>query len=488
MTVPRFSVVMLLPDARGIAEQSVRSWSADQDFTRDQFELIVVSNGREPDVETRIRPLLAPHDRLLQYPEATRAELYDLGARAGRGEFVVFTESHCLTARTFLSVMDRFLRTTGLPAAFSRLGAIDAGALSRLDGRCNIDGFDTYQSPDDWRKLNVHSFALRRDLYLEAGGFRTQYGIFSELLLSDELWRRGCRPGLSDAPPVDHMFSGCPSEVLAYQRDVIAGEMRYYLDHPNGPKIDHTFFADGDVSWSERELERAAFAALWAERRHGFGAALRQGWRVLKLAICEGRLGRITDHAKIHLAANACRVIGSEHALAMRLFVWMWATAARLARKEYLATAAHEEVRTATGGPIRIDEFPARDLWGFHLPERWQGEPMRWTGRCAVMRLARPRAACELIFRTNKVGWPVAGRKCSFFVNGRRLPDPAVIVESDQIRVCLGTAKPGAMLLAVVCEPVKPEVRGPGETRELGLPLFSVEARAVCEAPLLAAA
>ncbi len=58
MSAFRFSIVMLLPDARGLAERSVRSWVADQDFAREQFELIVVSNGCEPDVDVHAPPLV----------------------------------------------------------------------------------------------------------------------------------------------------------------------------------------------------------------------------------------------------------------------------------------------------------------------------------------------------------------------------------------------------------------------------------------------
>ncbi len=81
----------------------------------------------------------------------------------------------------------------------------------------------------------------------------------------------------------------------------------------------------------------------------------------------------------------------------------MWTTAARLARKDYLATEP-PQASVSAAVSLRIDELPDRDLWGFHLPERWQGEPLRRTGRCAVIRFSRPADACELILHTNGVG------------------------------------------------------------------------------------
>ncbi|MBM3982061.1 MAG: hypothetical protein FJ304_17720 [Planctomycetes bacterium] len=377
--------------------------------------------------------------------------------------------------------MDRFLSATGAPAAFGPLAALDAGALSRLDGRCNLDGFALYHAPDDWRKLNVHSCALRRTEYLAAGGFRTHYGVFSEMLLADALWRRGVRPVRADVPAVAHLFSGSPPDVKAYQRDVVAGELRYHREHPRGPHIGHTFVADGDPPWGEHELAWAALRALWGERRRlGTGRARRQAWRVLKLAAREGRAGRLLDHLKIHLAAGACRLIGSRPPLARRLFLAMWATAARLARKEYLATELPHECRAPRAVEFTVDELPARDLWGFHLPERWNGLPVRWTGPCAVVRLPRPVGPCEIALQTNGVGWSLAGRGLAVYADGRRVADADVIVETEVVRVRLPALEgAGPLVLATACAP--PDCDDP---RELGFPLFAVALRA-CAAPAL---
>jgi hypothetical protein len=190
----------------------------------------------------------------------------------------------------------------------------------------------------------------------------------------------------------------------------------------------------------------------------------------------------------MRLAATAVQIIGSKPACATRLFLWMWYTAARLARKEYLATEAPQERREIGTGSFHIDELPERDLWGFHLPERWQGQPLRWTKPCAVLRLPRPADACELTLQTHGVGWPVADRRCVFYVDGRRVPDQDVSVGLLHIQVRIPAAtKQGPMLLAVVCDPVEAEVCG-AEPRELGFPLFRIDARSLPAAPLRAAA
>ncbi len=84
---------------------------------------------------------------------------------------------------------------------------------------------------------------------------------------------------VADTPSVGHLYDGHTREVRDYNADAVAGEMRYYRDRPYGPRVEHTYLADGDVPWSERELERAAFAGDVGRSRSRdlLRPALRQG-------------------------------------------------------------------------------------------------------------------------------------------------------------------------------------------------------------------
>ncbi len=491
MRAPRFSVVMYLPDSRGIAGQSVRSWTEQRDFARDRFELLVMANGSEPETEAQIPPLLSGNDRLLCYCGAARTELFDRGVRAARGEFVILTESHSPAEPDFLDKMDQFLQSSSLDAACCNALPMCSGALSRLDAKCFEEGFQQYRRPEDWRKVNIHGFALRRSVYLKIGGLNPRYGTFAEMVLAAELWRCGYRPGFAEAPTVRHKFAASVRVANEFHRDAVAGEIRYHRDHPRGPRIEHTYLADGDSPWSDRELTWAAFTALWSERQRGGGQLLRHGWHAFKLGVREGRPGRAADLAAMVLSLAGCWLCGSRSARSKRLYLRFWASAARLARKRFLATEADRipvEARVPVPVSYRIDDLLERDVLGFHLLEHWQGEPMRWTGRCAVVRLPRPECACQLILQTRGVGWPATERAPSFYIDGRRLPASAVSIEQDRIRLWVdGSAERCPLLLAVVCDPVKPESRGT-DRRELGLPLFGIETVPLHAAPLRVAA
>ena len=51
-----------------MVERSVRGWSAEQDFPRDQFEIIIAAPVDHPAKElAEVRAMLAPHDRILSF-------------------------------------------------------------------------------------------------------------------------------------------------------------------------------------------------------------------------------------------------------------------------------------------------------------------------------------------------------------------------------------------------------------------------------------
>jgi hypothetical protein len=93
---PDVSVILPLPDHRGWAERAIESWLEEQTLPADRFELIVVSDGADPDLEVRVERRLRSRDRLLRRPGAHEIVLYDVGARAARAPMLLFTEPHCV--------------------------------------------------------------------------------------------------------------------------------------------------------------------------------------------------------------------------------------------------------------------------------------------------------------------------------------------------------------------------------------------------------
>ena len=78
------SVVIPLPDHRGQALRSIRSWAKEQSFPRDRYEVIVTTDGSGPELDAQVAALLSPWDRVIVDPASDEIQLYDLGARAAR--------------------------------------------------------------------------------------------------------------------------------------------------------------------------------------------------------------------------------------------------------------------------------------------------------------------------------------------------------------------------------------------------------------------
>src|SRR5688572_27610607 len=105
------SVIIPLLDHRGQAIACIKSWAQEQTYDREKFEVIVIANGSEPQLESRARELLAPQDSLIYHSSSNEFLLYDLGARQARGKLLLFTESHCFGESACLAEVSQFFAT-----------------------------------------------------------------------------------------------------------------------------------------------------------------------------------------------------------------------------------------------------------------------------------------------------------------------------------------------------------------------------------------
>jgi len=96
------SVVIPLYDKRIDEKECFDSWCHEQSLDREQYEVIVVSNGESPDADLRIKGLIGKHDRFISMPGGNMSDLYNLGARSAKGNLPLLTELHCIARPDFL--------------------------------------------------------------------------------------------------------------------------------------------------------------------------------------------------------------------------------------------------------------------------------------------------------------------------------------------------------------------------------------------------
>lgn len=251
----KLSVVVPLPDHRGHAVEAFRSWTQEQTCPREEFEVVVIVDGREPDIERQVAALLAPHDQLVTVKQGTLHDCYNAGRQAARGDILFFTESHVKAAPDCVEKM------------LERFAAGDADCVAVASGGIDEDRFAGQEQviyeealpgriAGGWNLCTVRGFAVRREALDRAGGFLARYNHYSELLLGAALKHTGARLGYASEARVWHFNSGSVThfarELNAFGRD----EIRFRAENPDSPLLE--FLGPCPLWDRRRDLQRGA--------------------------------------------------------------------------------------------------------------------------------------------------------------------------------------------------------------------------------------
>ena len=234
---PELSVVLTLVDHQGHGAECVESWARRQELPRERYEVIVVGSGAEREIEDLVRPLLTEHDRLLRPGSFEELELHDRGARAARGHWLLFTEAHTVAEPTCLSSLLEYLGEHESRLAGACIRSTPDGSshpVAKCEQRWYAEGFDQWSSEGDWRKVTIRGFAIRRDAYLDAGGFQHCFGCFAETALAATLADRGHRLGYEPQAAIKHYDATRLGQLTGYVREYREGEIAYRATHPPG--------------------------------------------------------------------------------------------------------------------------------------------------------------------------------------------------------------------------------------------------------------
>jgi GT2 family glycosyltransferase len=227
---PDLTVVLTLFDHEGHAAECVESWARAQDLPRERYELVAVTNGREPEVDQLVGELLTSRDRLMKVPASQELELHDHGARAAAGRWLLFTEAHTVAEPDCLSSLLDHLSANEPVLAGACIRSYGGGSenqIARCEERWYADGFREWSRDGDWRKVTIRGFAILRDAYLDAGGFEHRFGCFAETALAANLAERGYRLGCAPEAAVKHYDQTRMAPLLRYVREYREGELAY---------------------------------------------------------------------------------------------------------------------------------------------------------------------------------------------------------------------------------------------------------------------
>jgi predicted dehydrogenase len=484
-----FSLLITLPDHYGHAVECVRSWTRDQTYPRDRYEVIIIGNGSEPEVESAVRALLGPHDRFLLIPTDNDLEMCHRGTEVARGRWLLFTEPHCTGEPECLAELADYLGRTTCAGACLRSVTGNRQTMARLEDRMFQEGFADFSRPGDWRKVILRGFVLRSDVYREVGGFEYQFERFSEWALAATLHARGFAVGYAPGAGVKHFNTTSFAQLFPGVASFTRGECAYRAARP--AEYCERYFGSPpewlDRSKLRRDVGREVVSAVWRSSwRDGWGhgalgvrfilamaremvAALPSALFGARAHVLGARLGLLVARLRLGWLS-----VGEE--ATYRAYRRLWDAMVRFTRLEYLA--GHEG-RTPTDEiqavQFNVAELPDDRLTGFHARETWQGRSFRWMGAAGMMRLDVPSGSYGVCLDTGGVVGPVSKRPVGIFWNGHKVSRAGLRCDDGHLSFSVPAewvVSGRQQTLTLTCAPVS--LRNSQESRRLGLPIFGV--------------
>ncbi len=319
----RFSVIVPLESPRGQAEACLRGWTREQTFPRDRYEVLAVwcplSPGSPP--VAAAESLLTRFDRLLVHDQPHDIALADRGAREARGELLFFTESHVLPAPETLQRADEAIRARpGVAGLSCRSVGVTHNRLGQAEAAMYEDDIRYGMEQHPWRRILDQCYIAWRGPYLEAGGFRPEFGHFAEWLLAARMYRLGYRIGYAPEVVLRHFYLGHIGELIEFAEDFARGEVRYHAeagDDPCRTLLDEVPEWFGRHQWRP-DLARAAWSLGFREWMRARGSGDRR-WTAAWLRFLLGAAGRAAFGVWPRLSRARLRLAIARAALPWRL-------------------------------------------------------------------------------------------------------------------------------------------------------------------------
>ncbi len=283
---PSLSVVLPLVDERKFAARAVSSW-LDQRTAAQDFELVLVSNGRRPALEQRIERLVGANDRIVPCRSTNEAVLYNAGARAARGDVLMFSEAHVLAEPGAVAAIRRHFATTADAAASPATAHETPTASAQLDAGLFEHELPAMRALGAWRCVSLRGFAIRTPVFRALGLFDEAYGRFAETALAIHLVERGWRLGQIAGAAIRHVDTASPGHVAANLRLGAMGESAFW---DRAPELARKYFGPTAPSarvWTPapgmaRQTCLALVRSWWSDLgRRGWRDAVESGFRLL---------------------------------------------------------------------------------------------------------------------------------------------------------------------------------------------------------------
>jgi len=308
---PIISVVVPLPDDRGHVLDCLTGFT--QQSLDVRHEVIVPTEAASPGEVAWLIDRF-PEVHWIHRPGLNVNALYNVGAAAARGEFLYISESHCVPRPDCLQQILDFVRSTGLTAACSASDGINANYVAEGEQRIFEEDFHQWMAAQKC-KIAIRGTLIQRALWEEAGGFQSEFGHFSEMLIGRKLEALGTRFGYAAKSYVSHGNQVCLKSLLNELQEYGEDECRSCHQMPAALRIADT------KEWADRDWLRA-----------------NQSWL---------RFRRSKEAVRQWVRAIVIQTLPLPPEWRFKVFRRYWQGAIRQGRLRYLASMTSEEERTA---------------------------------------------------------------------------------------------------------------------------------------------
>lgn len=486
---PLISIVMTMADHRGWAMDAVKSWAASQQCHGDLFEIILILDATVRMLEPRLRPMLRHHDKLLIAETTDEIKQYDAGARQANGEFLFFTEPHCMALPDTVTEIIRQIQASNADGFCAHTIAVCRNRLAQMESRMFESGFAIWSQPGDWRKVILRGFAIRRQVYLAAGGFTTRYGRFAEWLLAADLHRQGYRLDYAPRVAVRHCYTDNLPLLASFIREFTDCECLYRLEQPSA--WCENFFGSPPEWQAVLASDRAtARQVLRCVRRQQIAPS---GWRArwrqqlsLCANICFGPYRYwFASQLAVWLAKLRCHLWRFDEQRMYRAFVDYYMHTTALCRIRF--ALRHRQLSIESSGPqstYQIASLSPSQTFGFHSLEHHQGHSFRWSAVASALKLHLAPATYRCTMRLLPVRSLEPKRDIALFMNETALAEVTWDAVSHSLEFTVpqqSLSIAGPQTLVICCVPLKIDSKQSSERRQLGIPVVSVHFTAQSE-------
>lgn len=472
------SIVIPLTDARGDAVEHLSTWTDNQTHPRDRFQVVIASDGGQPDVDRDVAALLQPHDRFEVFSGASMIQLWNRAVELADCDWLLFTENHVQAeADCVEKAVEGIAANPGLDAASIEHGHIAPNVTGQLGARWFDEVYGEWFRPEQWQRLNLAGFVIRRDALRSVGGHEHRYGLFAAPLLSARLDERGAEVGHLPDARILHIQCHEIDEHHEHSADYVVGESEARTELP--AVFAERYFGFRPLVWNRRSMESGSARRTAAIVARELLRALRRRsgdtrWLLhslvarLPAAIAGARPRRRLAELAFALSERVSDARWVPRALRYRAYLRAQDHVVRLAQLRWVERRSDGPAPTLGPGAHSIESVGEGGIVGVHGLERQDGHWFRWSEPVVTMRVESS-AGERLRIDTGGLVGPPLERIAAAYADTQRLREGDLSQRGAELVLELPE---GLTTLTLLSRPPPP---GREEERELGLPIFSVQ-------------